>query len=54
MFGAVQLRDIWAAQAANAGGIARVEALSWLSKATLDIIGLAGGLSFLFLSPPMV
>ncbi|KAJ7864182.1 cytochrome P450 [Mycena leptocephala] len=38
----IQLRDIWAAQAANAGGIARVEALSWLSKATLDIIGLAG------------
>ncbi|KAJ7810337.1 cytochrome P450 [Mycena leptocephala] len=38
----VQLRDIWAAQAANAGGIARVEVLSWLSKATLDVIGLAG------------
>ncbi|KAJ7661146.1 cytochrome P450 [Mycena rosella] len=38
----VQLRDIWAAQAAKNGGVARVEALSWLSKATLDIIGLAG------------
>ncbi|KAJ7649171.1 cytochrome P450 [Mycena rosella] len=39
----MQLRDIWAAQAAmSAGGVARVEILSWLSKATLDIIGLAG------------
>ncbi|KAJ6506844.1 cytochrome P450 [Mycena sanguinolenta] len=36
----VQLRDIWAAQASN--GTVRVEVLSWLSKATLDIIGLAG------------
>ncbi len=27
-----------------------MEALSWLSKATLDIIGLAGGLSLLSLS----
>ncbi|KAJ7648294.1 cytochrome P450 [Mycena polygramma] len=38
----IQLRDIWAAQASNGGGVARVEVLSWLSKATLDIIGLAG------------
>ncbi|KAJ7693091.1 cytochrome P450, partial [Mycena rosella] len=38
----IQLRDIWATQAAKAGGVARVEILSWLSKATLDIIGLAG------------
>ncbi|KAJ7120541.1 cytochrome P450 [Mycena crocata] len=38
----IQLRDIWAAQAAKEGGVARVEVLSWLSKATLDIIGLAG------------
>ncbi|KAJ7087052.1 cytochrome P450 [Mycena crocata] len=38
----MQLRDIWEAQAAKAGGAARVEVLSWLSKATLDIIGLAG------------
>ncbi|KAJ7479217.1 cytochrome P450 [Mycena latifolia] len=37
-----QLRDIWAADAAQNGGVARVEILSWLSKATLDIIGLAG------------
>ncbi|KAJ7640602.1 cytochrome P450 [Mycena rosella] len=38
----IQLRDIWAAQAAQNGGIVRVEVFSWLSKATLDIIGLAG------------
>ncbi|KAJ7118957.1 cytochrome P450 [Mycena epipterygia] len=39
---AVELRDIWANQAANAGGTARIDILSWLTKATLDIIGLAG------------
>ncbi|KAJ7192514.1 cytochrome P450 [Mycena pura] len=38
----IQLRDIWAAQVTQSGGIARIEALSWLSKATLDVIGLAG------------
>ncbi|KAF7373489.1 hypothetical protein MSAN_00558800 [Mycena sanguinolenta] len=39
----IQLRDIWAAQTAKSdNGVARVEVLSWLSKATLDIIGLAG------------
>ncbi|KAJ6606201.1 cytochrome P450 [Mycena vulgaris] len=38
----VELRDIWAAQASNSGGTARVNILPWLSKATLDIIGLAG------------
>ncbi|KAF8161957.1 cytochrome P450 [Mycena galopus ATCC 62051] len=39
----IQLRDIWAAQVAKStNGVARVEVLSWLSKATLDIIGLAG------------
>ncbi|KAJ7159053.1 cytochrome P450 [Mycena crocata] len=37
-----QLRDIWAAQAEERDGVARVEAVSWLNKATLDIIGLAG------------
>ncbi|KAJ7658457.1 cytochrome P450, partial [Mycena rosella] len=37
----IQLRDIWAVQAAKNGGIVRVEVFSWLSKATLDIIGLA-------------
>ncbi|KAJ7718641.1 cytochrome P450 [Mycena metata] len=38
----IQLRNIWAAQATRDGGTARVEIVSWLSKATLDIIGLAG------------
>ncbi|KAJ6607877.1 cytochrome P450 [Mycena sp. CBHHK59/15] len=38
----LQLRDIWASQIAKGGGVARVEILSWFSKATLDIIGLAG------------
>ncbi|KAJ6571058.1 cytochrome P450 [Mycena capillaripes] len=38
----IQLRDTWAAQAANSGGVARVQAISSLSKTTLDIIGLAG------------
>ncbi|KAJ7486941.1 cytochrome P450 [Mycena latifolia] len=38
----IQLRDIWAAEAARNGGTARVEITSWLSRATLDIIGLAG------------
>ncbi|KAF8061716.1 cytochrome P450 [Lyophyllum atratum] len=39
---AIQLRDIWAADNANQGGTSRVDALSWLSRTTLDIIGLAG------------
>ncbi|KAJ7611689.1 cytochrome P450 [Roridomyces roridus] len=38
----VELRDIWANQVSDAGGSARVDILSWLSKATLDVIGLAG------------
>ncbi|KAG5639168.1 hypothetical protein H0H81_006072 [Sphagnurus paluster] len=38
----LQLRDIWAAGNANQGGHSRVEVLSWLSRTTLDIIGLAG------------
>ncbi|KAJ7153438.1 cytochrome P450 [Mycena crocata] len=37
-----QLRDIWTAQAEEKDGMARVEAVSWLNKASLDIIGLAG------------
>ncbi|KAJ6457452.1 cytochrome P450 [Mycena vitilis] len=37
----VELREILAAQTAKSGVI-RVDILSWLSKATLDIIGLAG------------
>ncbi|KAJ7491080.1 cytochrome P450 [Mycena latifolia] len=38
----IELRDILATQVANSGGTARVDILPWLSRATLDIIGLAG------------
>ncbi|KAG6861475.1 hypothetical protein C0995_016254 [Termitomyces sp. Mi166 len=38
----IQLRDIWAVDIAKEGGVGRIEVLSWLSRATLDIIGLAG------------
>ncbi|KAG6909596.1 hypothetical protein DXG01_016635 [Tephrocybe rancida] len=37
-----QLRDMWVANIAESGGIGRIDILSWLSKTTLDIIGLAG------------
>ncbi|KAJ7075216.1 cytochrome P450 [Mycena belliarum] len=37
-----QLRDIWKVKAAQNGGSARVEVMSDLTRATLDIIGLAG------------
>ncbi|KAF7364385.1 hypothetical protein MSAN_01099200 [Mycena sanguinolenta] len=39
---AVQLRDIWAAQAAQENGAARIEVMSWLRRMTLDVIGQAG------------
>ncbi|KAJ6496338.1 cytochrome P450 [Mycena sanguinolenta] len=39
---AVQLRDIWAAQAAKENGAARIEVMSWLRRMTLDVIGQAG------------
>ncbi|KAF7331474.1 Cytochrome P450 [Mycena kentingensis (nom. inval.)] len=38
---AAELRDIWLSQV-DASGCARVDALNWLSKCTLDIISLAG------------
>jgi hypothetical protein len=41
-----QLRDIWAAESSKQGGTGRIDVLSWLSKATLDVIGLAGVYSF--------
>ncbi|KAF7971062.1 hypothetical protein HWV62_22113 [Athelia sp. TMB] len=37
----IELRDVWASMITENQN-ARVDALSWLSKATLDIIGLAG------------
>jgi hypothetical protein len=39
---ATQLRDIWAVESLKQGGSRRIDVLSWLSKATLDVIGLAG------------
>ncbi|KLO13380.1 cytochrome P450 [Schizopora paradoxa] len=39
---AVQLRDIWLQQTSLNGEPTRIEVLSWLSRTTLDIIGLAG------------
>ncbi|KAL4261304.1 Cytochrome P450 superfamily protein [Pleurotus pulmonarius] len=38
---AIQLRDVWAAETAKEGS-ARIDVLSWLSRMTLDVIGLAG------------
>ncbi|KAJ7753619.1 cytochrome P450 [Mycena maculata] len=38
----IQLRDVWAAQAADAGGAVRLDIIKWIDKVTLDIIGLAG------------
>ncbi|KAJ7129858.1 hypothetical protein C8R43DRAFT_1208626 [Mycena crocata] len=38
---AIQLRDIWALEVAQKNGAARVDALSWLRRATLDVIGAA-------------
>ncbi|KAF7294573.1 hypothetical protein MIND_00993800 [Mycena indigotica] len=38
-----ELRDVWAAEIRKSeNGVARINVLSWLGKATLDIIGLAG------------
>lgn len=37
-----QLRDIWDAESTKQGGTGRIDVLSWLSKMTLDVIGLAG------------
>ncbi|KIM49563.1 hypothetical protein M413DRAFT_21761 [Hebeloma cylindrosporum] len=38
----IQLRDIWAAESSKEGSNGRLDVLSWLSKMTLDVIGLAG------------
>ncbi|KAG6820052.1 hypothetical protein H0H93_006067 [Arthromyces matolae] len=39
---AIELRDVWLAEIERQGSEAHVDGLSWLSRATLDIIGLAG------------
>jgi hypothetical protein len=38
----LQLRDLWLKEIAKNGSKGRIDVLSWLSKTTLDIIGLAG------------
>ncbi|KAF8205936.1 cytochrome P450 [Mycena galopus ATCC 62051] len=38
----IQLRNIWATEATENKGVARVDIHAWLYKVTLDIIGLAG------------
>jgi hypothetical protein len=38
----MKLRDIWVAESASQGGIGRIDTLSWLTKTTLDVIGIAG------------
>ncbi|KAF8805907.1 cytochrome P450 [Phlegmacium glaucopus] len=39
---ALELRDIWRTEIAKHDGIGPIECLSWMSRTTLDIIGLAG------------
>ncbi|KAF9453671.1 cytochrome P450 [Macrolepiota fuliginosa MF-IS2] len=39
---AVQLRDTWTSEMKDGDGEAKVDALSWLSRTTLDVIGKAG------------
>ncbi|EPQ51721.1 cytochrome P450 [Gloeophyllum trabeum ATCC 11539] len=49
---AIQLRDIWLAQIPASGEPAMFDALSWLSRMTLDVIGQAGfGYDFNALNP---
>ncbi|KAF8655799.1 hypothetical protein AX16_002885 [Volvariella volvacea WC 439] len=38
----IQLRDIWEGESIKQGGVATIDVLSWLSRMTLDVIGLAG------------
>ncbi|KAE9395109.1 cytochrome P450 [Gymnopus androsaceus JB14] len=37
-----ELRDIWAAKITAASGVGRIDSVDWLSKTTLDVIGLTG------------
>lgn len=37
-----KLRDIWISKISKSNKPTRIDALSWLSRATLDIIGVAG------------
>ena len=45
---ALQVRDAWIAELDKAGkDVVKIDILSWLGKATLDVIGLAGRISLL-------
>ncbi|KAE9395104.1 cytochrome P450 [Gymnopus androsaceus JB14] len=37
-----ELRDIWAAKITSASGVGEIDSVDWLSKTTLDVIGLTG------------
>ncbi|KAJ3928287.1 MAG: cytochrome P450 [Lentinula lateritia] len=38
----LELKDVWSSQIVNGGGTAKINALDWISKMTLDVIGLVG------------
>ena len=44
-----KLRDIWAAEIGDIDQPKNINVLSWMSRATLDIIGLAGWFTTLYL-----
>jgi hypothetical protein len=39
----IELRDVWALESMKPETSGRIDVLSWLSRTTLDVIGLAGG-----------
>ena len=39
------MRDIWRAEIAKHDGVGAIDGLAWMTRTTLDIIGLAGKLS---------
>jgi len=42
----IELRDVWTLESMKPETSGRIDVLSWLSRTTLDVIGLAGGVSF--------
>ena len=42
-----QLRDLWSAEVVEQKGVARLDGMSWLTRAVLDVIGLAGDFSII-------
>ena len=41
------MRDIWSREIVKQNGVARNDSLPWMSRTTLDVIGLAGEFSYL-------